>query len=99
MTTIKVVGPNRCREFGKDIDSDNELVDARINNISTKIIHIACGYEFSIYCEEDYQNIYSAGANHHGILFSFLSLLHIHYDGCSLFHSTQVNVLRVILSI
>ena len=98
MTTIKVIGDNGYKEFGKDTDSEYKLVDAKINDISTKIKYIACGHGFSIYCQEDYQNIYSTGYNEYGILFYFL-LLHIHYDGWSLFIWTQVNVLRVILSI
>ena len=59
MTTIKVIGSYQYNEFGKDINSYHKLVDAKINNISTKIQHIACGADFSIYCEDDYQNIWT----------------------------------------
>ena len=82
MTTVKIIGRNNCNQFGIQDPSLNSLVDGAINNLSTKIEQIIAGVDFTIYCEEKYKNVWTAGANYSGqcATNTFAKVKHVEFD-------------------
>ena len=69
-TCIKVIGRNTRNQLGTstDVGEHKKLIDGGINSRCTKIKGIASGEGFTIYYDEGYQNIFSAGYNVEGQL-------------------------------
>ena len=62
------VGENNCNELASSTTISKQLVRSGITNRSTQIKHILSGNKFTIYCDEGYQNIWTAGHNDYGEL-------------------------------
>ena len=64
---VKCIGKNKHKQFGTSIANEpGKLVDAGINKRSQNITQILSSNDFVIYCEDGYENVYTAGLNHDG---------------------------------
>ena len=81
MTAVKYIGKNEHKQFGMLIAERRhvELLDSGINKLSQKITRIFLSDDFAIYCDHEYENIYTAGYNGDGrfgyIVYAFVKFL------------------------